>query len=195
MLNPRAAAVFAAALGLVALPVCGQGVRPTPTWPINVIRPSDPSQDAAADTSRTVFFTGARPTRDPATDPRPGDELVVWRSRTLVNGIAGSDAQYLQAMAYADHAPQAARTAAQVGAGGWSGGGSAGAVIVTGGVVGGWWPAAGGGRGMRREPQRVADQFPRAWIGGESGVIRSPVLQPTVPVVAAPYRTSARRRP
>lgn len=186
-----AARLATVATVLAAGAASAQGIRPVPTGPVNVIRLSDPTQDPTADTSHTVFFLGGRPPRDPATDPRPGDELVTWRSTWLVHGVAGSDPGYIQATAAADRALHATRAAQAGHAGG--GGGVIGTIVFP-GVFGGWGSVPVNGVD-RPAPRRLSDQFPRPWIGGESGIIPSPILQPEVPSRAAPTPIRARPKP
>lgn len=186
MLPRTTVAILAASVA--AAPMAAQVARPAPVGPVNVIRPSDPTRDAAADTSPTIFYAGGRPPRDPAVDPRPGDDLVVWRSSTLVRGVAGSDPGFMLSMSMADQAARLGRPPAPYGLG------AAGALILP-GAFGGWWGGPAGPPSSRASLRRLADQLPRAWIGGESGVVPSPVLEPTVPATAAPIPSRARPRP
>lgn len=156
-----AAGAFAAgAIGAAPSSAGAQPVRPAPTGPVNVIRPSSPLADPAADTTPTVFFAGPRPAPAPATDV-PGHELVTWRSSSpLVRGVAGADAAYLAAFGGADGRVVGVAEALI--------GRLAGPVFVGGGGWPGW---LGGGRRHHEDtpaaPVRtVQDRFPRPWIGG-----------------------------
>lgn len=184
----RPALIVLAAVGLASPPARAQATRPAQAPPVNVILPSDPSRDPTADTSRTIFYAGGRPPRDPAVDPLPGDDQVTWRSHTLIHGVAGSDAGYQYAMAVAERATRSAT--APVGPPR-----QAVTTVIGPGAFGGWWGVAGDAPPAPRAARRLSDQFPRAWIGGESGNILSPVLEPAPPAVGIQSRRAVRRRP
>ncbi|MDX2184585.1 MAG: hypothetical protein SFW08_11450, partial [Gemmatimonadaceae bacterium] len=85
------AAIVTLLTAIAALPAWAQSARPVPggppSGPINIIRPSAGAADPAADTTPTVFYTGARRPAVVAAEPRtpiPGDELVVWRSSSPI---------------------------------------------------------------------------------------------------------------
>lgn len=157
--------------------VGAQSVRPVPTGPVNVIRPSQPAPDAARDTSRTVFFDGPRPAPPPAEDV-PGHDLVIWRSSSpLVRGVAGADAAYLAAFD-ASGGNQRGRGAI---------GRSAGPVFIG----GGFWAAGPEPlddpfrHGARvTTPRVVGGDLPRPWIGGVQWNL------PATPVVEPPRNTA-----
>ncbi len=135
-----AAGAFAAgAIGAAPSSAGAQPVRPAPTGPVNVIRPSSPLADPAADTTPTVFFAGPRPAPAPATDV-PGHELVTWRSADgRVVGVAEALIGRLAGPVF-------------VGGGGWPG-----------------WLGGGRRHheDTPAAPVRtVQDRFPRPWIGG-----------------------------
>jgi hypothetical protein len=175
-----------------ALPAFAQSVRPLASGPINVIRPTDRAVDPAADTTPTIFFTGPRRPATPASEPRaalPGDDLVVWRSASpMVRSVAGSDAGYMLAQGTVDAAPAPEERRAT-----GFGTGAAPSVVL----VGGWYPPVRSGRGVRYRsgaadaprPTTVAEQFPRAWIGGVSWSLPSdPIVPPPRAIGLTPRR-------